>query len=65
MLGCVTLQGRVPRNIHHGEERLVKMADGLDTPRRIQAEFRTSLSQPSLVLSGREDGNVQNLAWGS
>jgi hypothetical protein len=47
---------------HHGEERLIQVAYGLDAAGPVQAELWTCLAQSRFVLRGGKDGNVQDLA---
>jgi hypothetical protein len=48
--------------LHHGEQRLVDMADSLDAAGCIQAQLGARLAESRLVLRGGEDGYLQDLA---
>jgi hypothetical protein len=58
----VSIDMRGVLSVHHGEKRLVLMADGLDAIRLIQLQLWTCLTQASSVLCGGEYGDVQDLA---
>jgi hypothetical protein len=49
-------------HVHHGEQRLVDMADSLDTAGCIQPQLGARLAESRLVLRGGEDGYLQDLA---
>lgn len=50
--------------MHHREQGLVQVTDGLDAIGVVQLQLRARLAQSRSVLRGCNDGNVQHLAWG-
>jgi hypothetical protein len=54
--------GGVWGHVHHGEQRLVDMADSLDAAGCIQLQLGARLAESRLVLRGGEDGYLQDLA---